>query len=207
MINMQEPGWYFDAYYEGRGILHTFHKRRIDTIYDLVPTNKEVLDVGCGSGILLYLLSDVSKSVHGIDIRKDCIEFCREKIPKGVFTVADSRNFNLGRQFDVVVCTEMVEHFEPDERTLILNNLDRHVKDGGLLILSFPSKRYLTLEPLWMWLKKLMYSGRVFDDEDTHLLVNANDIEKEMREYEAIKKGTACMGLIVYMVMKKCNSH
>ena len=109
------------------------------------------------------------------------------------------------KQFDVVICTEMIEHFKPDERNIVLHNLDRHVKDGGLLILSFPSELYLTLEPLWIRLRNVLYRGRVFDDEDVHLQCEADDIEYELREYKLIKKGTMCMGLVVYMMLKKCS--
>jgi len=89
----QEAGWYFDAYFKGKGILHIFHKKRVNKICSLVPDNKDILDCGCGSGILVYLLSKKAKSISGVDIRKECIDFCNKKIG-GNFRQGDLMTLN-----------------------------------------------------------------------------------------------------------------
>ena len=194
----QEAGWYFDAYFKDRGLLHRFHRRRIDGICSLVPDNKDILDCGCGSGIVVYLLSKKAKSVSGVDLRKECIDFCTRKIG-GNFKQADLNNFDLTEKFDVVICSDVIEHFYPEDREKVLRNLDRHVKEGGMLILTFPSRLYLILEPLWFKIRRLLNPKGKFDDEDVHLAVTVNNIE--MENYKVVKKGFICLGLIFYVVL------
>jgi len=196
----QEAGWYFDAYFKGKGILHIFHKKRVNKICSLVPDNKDILDCGCGSGILVYLLSKKAKSISGVDIRKECIDFCNRKIG-GNFKQGDLMTLNLNKKFDVVICSDVIEHFYPKDRENVLRNLDNHVKEGGMLILTFPSRLYLTLGPLWLRIRRLLYPKQKFDDEDVHLVVNVNKLK--MKNYIVVKKGFTCLGLVFYIVLTK----
>lgn len=196
----QEAGWYFDAYFKGKGILHIFHKKRVNKICSLVPDNKDILDCGCGSGILVYLLSKKAKSISGVDIRKECIDFCNRKIG-GNFKQGDLMTLNLNKKFDVVICSDVIEHFYPKDRENVLRNLDKHVKEGGMLILTFPSRLYLTLGPLWLRIRRLLYPKQKFDDEDVHLVVNVNKLK--MKNYIVVKKGFTCLGLVFYIVLTK----
>jgi len=196
----QEAGWYFDAYFKGKGILHIFHKKRVNKICSLVPDNKDILDCGCGSGILVYLLSKKAKSISGVDIRKECIDFCNKKIG-GNFRQGDLMTLNLNKKFDVVICSDVIEHFYPKDRENVLRNLDKHVKEGGMLILTFPSRLYLTLGPLWLRIRRLLYPKQKFDDEDVHLVVNVNKLK--MKNYIVVKKGFTCLGLVFYLVLTK----
>ena len=196
----QEAGWYFDAYFKGKGILHIFHKKRVNKICSLVPDNKDILDCGCGSGILVYLLSKKAKSISGVDIRKECIDFCNKKIG-GNFRQGDLMTLNLNKKFDVVICSDVIEHFYPKDRENVLRNLDKHVKEGGMLILTFPSRLYLTLGPLWLRIRRLLYPKQKFDDEDVHLVVNVNKLK--MKNYIVVKKGFTCLGLVFYIVLTK----
>ncbi len=196
----QDAGWYFDAYFKGKGLVHNFHKRRLNKLYSLVPDNEDILDCGCGSGILAYLLSRKAKSISGVDIRKECVDFCNNKID-GKFEQGDLKDLNLNKIFDVVICSDVIEHFYPEDREKVLKNLDRHVKEGGILLLAFPSSLYVALEPVWSRMRKLLYPKQKFDDEDIHLIVNANELK--MKNYKVTKKGFTCLGLIFYMVLTK----
>ena len=196
----QDAGWYFDAYFKGKGLVHNFHKRRLNKLYSLVPDNEDILDCGCGSGILAYLLSRKAKSISGVDIRKECVDFCNNKI-NGKFEQGDLKDLNLNKKFDVVICSDVIEHFSSEDREKVLKNLDRHVKEGGMLLLAFPSNLYVALEPVWSRMRKLLYPKQKFDDEDIHLIVNANELK--MKNYKVTKKGFTCSGFIFYMVLTK----
>jgi 2-polyprenyl-3-methyl-5-hydroxy-6-metoxy-1,4-benzoquinol methylase len=196
----QEAGWYFDAYFTDRGLVHAFHKRRIDGICSLVPDNKTILDCGCGSGIIAHLLSRNAKSVAGVDVRKECIDFCNKKI-EGNFKQADLKDFDLDEKFDVIICSDVIEHFHPEEREKVLRNLDRHLNTRGTLIFTFPSRLYITLEPFWFKIRSVLNPQGTFDDEAIHLLVTSNHLT--MENYTVIKRGVMCVGLILYLVLEK----
>jgi len=70
-----------------------------------------------------------------------------------------------------------------------------------MLILTFPSRLYLTLGPLWLRIRRLLYPKQKFDDEDVHLVVNVNKLK--MKNYIVVKKGFTCLGLVFYLVLTK----
>nr|WP_207745930.1 class I SAM-dependent methyltransferase [Clostridium sp. D53t1_180928_C8] len=61
-----------------------------------------ILDVGCGTGILVNELKNMNFDVSGIDISKDMIDIAKE-ITKGIeFFVSDMKNFKLNKEFDMI---------------------------------------------------------------------------------------------------------
>ena len=122
----QPPDYYFEAYLNRRYLAHFVHKRRIDRIVSLVPEKSLVLDAGCGSGIVAFLLETHKDCTGvGVDIRQECVEFASGKIPAFKFHQGDVRDFSIDNQFDVVLCMEVLEHFEPQDRIKIINRVVR----------------------------------------------------------------------------------
>jgi glycosyltransferase involved in cell wall biosynthesis/SAM-dependent methyltransferase len=110
-----------------------------------LPTDRRILDVGCGSGWLSEYFARLGYDVTGIDISPDLVEVARErvaKIPYGAdhekplrcrFLVHDAEGAPLEEQFDAVVCYDSLHHFE-DERAVI-KNLAAMTKYGGSLFI------------------------------------------------------------------------
>ncbi len=75
---------------------------------------RSVVDVGCGTGHLLRALLDRREIAEaaGLDYAAAAIERARRLVPEGTFTVGDLHTFDAGRTFDVVLCTEVLEHVE-----------------------------------------------------------------------------------------------
>jgi SAM-dependent methyltransferase len=76
-----------------------------------------ILDIGCGSGQLACLLRDRGiKEYHGLDFSLKRIERAREVCPEFMFTVGDAFRSDLFSMYnyDVVICTEFLEHVEGD---------------------------------------------------------------------------------------------
>ena len=109
----QPPDYYFATYFSWRYLAHFFHKRRIDKVISLVPEKSFVLDAGCGSGVVPFLLASRNGCEGvGLDIRKECLEFASENVPAFKFYQEDIRNFSLPHKFDVVICMDVIEHFD-----------------------------------------------------------------------------------------------
>ena len=76
-----------------------------DLLKSVVPGARTLLDVACGTGEhARHLHVTHGYDVSGIDIEPAFVELARQKVPTGRFWQADMTDFDLGTQFDVVVC-------------------------------------------------------------------------------------------------------
>ncbi len=68
-----------------------------------LPQAKSILDVACGTAEhAKHLVSEFT--IDGIDFEPAFVDIASRKIPAGKFSVADMRDFALGKRFDVVMC-------------------------------------------------------------------------------------------------------
>lgn len=78
---------------------------------------KRVLDIGCGPGQMAALLFDRGiESYIGLDFSIKAIEIAKRRVPQATFLVGDARTANVydTAQYDVIICTEVLEHIEDD---------------------------------------------------------------------------------------------
>lgn len=123
---------------------HPHHNVRHVAVKDAVLScaEQEVLVLGCGKGIVEYLLPDGIRCFSA-DISEKEIEAAREVNrykPNRQFLVADIFRAEevLGRQtFPVVAISEVIEHLDDDR--LALQKACRHIRPGGWLVLTVPN--------------------------------------------------------------------
>lgn len=93
-----------------------------------------VLEAGCGGGVHTALIAPLARHVTAVDL--NTVELARQRLEefKNVsFLEADIATMDLGHQFDVVMSVAVVHHTDDPDKTV--ENLKRHVKPGGKLIL------------------------------------------------------------------------
>lgn len=99
-----------------------------------------VIDVGCGVGtISIYLAARVTR-VMGIDISPRAISIAKNaskslNIKNASFKVQSVYAHKSG-DYDLLVCSEVIEHIEDDRKFLL--ELKKRLKNGGYLLLSTP---------------------------------------------------------------------
>ncbi len=99
--------------------------------------NKNILDIGCGSGSLLKTFLPEARSVLGIDPNPQNITKLNEQqIPGKVGFLEDFKN-ELLNSFDTAFCCEVIEHLY-DYKILFANTSDV-LKDGGKFVVSTPN--------------------------------------------------------------------
>lgn len=139
-----------DAFYADPHLLtHYFTKERL-AFYtqvrqqleqlELRPAN--VLDVGCGSGHLLAGLKDLypAAGMTGVDFSAESIKLARQLHPALTFDVLSIFELDrLGREFDLVLCTEVIEHLE--EADMAVESLLSRCRTGGTLVITVPHGR------------------------------------------------------------------
>ena len=112
------------------------HSRRI--IKKMIKPLKisSVLDVGCGDGSLLNLISESHNPeiVSGIDVSYNALEIARKIFPNGVFYKIDITQQKLEKHFDLIISADVIEHLKDDEKAII--NMAQMLKPNGRLIIS-----------------------------------------------------------------------
>ncbi len=121
--------------------LHQVNPLRLELVNKTCSiSNKKVLDVGCGGGILSESMAAIGADVMAIDLGKELIDIADlHSLDSGVNvnyqcmsieTLAEQQN----NTFDVVTCMEMLEHV-PDPNSII-QACSKLVKPGGYVFFS-----------------------------------------------------------------------
>lgn len=114
---------------------------------DRIASNRtlKLLDVGCGDGVALYLLSKSSPhlELYGVEPVKEALEVAKRKIPKAYIEEgrADKLPFE-DNFFDIIISSDVIEHVaDPDK---MLEEIRRVAKDGAKIIVGTPIKHSKT---------------------------------------------------------------
>ncbi len=97
--------------------------------YKKLPSN--VLDIGCGAGLLLQDLAMQGCSVTGIDLSENSLEVAKTLIPKGNFLKAPAESLPFpNASFDIVCAMDLLEHVEDPK--IVIKEAARVLKKDGL---------------------------------------------------------------------------
>lgn len=109
-----------------------------------VPDEARVLDVGCGSGLLLVLLAAMRRGIAGIgfDSSKVAIEVARSVDLASIASEGSRIEFlhrAIGEpwpegQFDVVCLVDVMHHVPPADQQSLFEQCIGRVRPGGLLL-------------------------------------------------------------------------
>jgi SAM-dependent methyltransferase len=117
-----------------------------DIVLAHVPRDRaiRVLDIGCGTGSLLFRLAGMLPAavLVGIDISPANIEAAKQQQTARVpyerlqFEAADYREYRA-EPFDVIV-SDGVLHLMPGDTTALVGKLARDLREGGVLVCGMP---------------------------------------------------------------------
>ena len=99
----------------------------------------EILDIGCGGGILSELLSQKGGIVTAIDLADGPLNVAKirqqkSKLPIDYRKISTTDLVKEGKQYDVITCLEMLEHV-PDP-SIVVKECAQLCKPGGHLFFS-----------------------------------------------------------------------
>lgn len=139
----------FPAYSHRNPIINWLFWQRLRKVMEHIqrPTPyARVLDFGCGSGVMLPYLSQISSQVTAMDVDLLPLERVQAYIPlSSNVEVKDATKNNISdlpaNSFDLVIALDVLEHVKDLPRTL--NELLALLKQGGQLIVSGPTENIL----------------------------------------------------------------
>jgi len=105
---------------------------------------ESVLDMGCGQGTFLKELKAEFPRIEpwGVDFSSSAVQIAGARVPGGKFQVLDIVSEHLPRRFDLVVCSEVLEHIVDD--VAAIRNLAQMT--GKYLVVSSPQGRMRSFE-------------------------------------------------------------
>ena len=136
MDRVEDSHWWFVG---RRAILESFLQRITQQIRNPQSAIR-ILDVGCGTGANLEMLSQFG-AAEGVDVSDDALEFCRRKgltVQKGL---AETLPYADG-SFDLTTALDVVEHLDDDIAGL--KEMFRVTKSGGYSLIFVPAF-------MWLW--------------------------------------------------------
>jgi len=140
MRRVEETHWWFAG---RRQIIKSFLERLVADV-KLENTSKdaslEILDVGCGTGANLEMLSEFGDA-SGVDISGEALMFCRERGLKKVKQgAAEALPFD-DSSFDMVTGLDVVEHLDDDLAGL--KEMRRVLRPRGHALVFVPAFMFL----------------------------------------------------------------
>jgi len=116
------------------------HKMRL--VLHLVRKHQlsgDILDVACGTGVLLTKLRPFATSLTGCDISEQALRIAGGIFPQAKYFRLDIEKDALPNQFDSIFCTNALEEIENDQAAL--NHMVSMLKPGGHLLIVTPHRK------------------------------------------------------------------
>jgi 2-polyprenyl-3-methyl-5-hydroxy-6-metoxy-1,4-benzoquinol methylase len=159
-----------------------------DVLEAKLPSGAEVLDVGCGNGVISRSLGEKGLNVKGIDVSDKAIARARElnKFPNVRFDVVSAEQLVAdGHRYHAVICSEVLEHLnDPGKLLSVLHEL---LDTNGVLIVTVPNgvgpRELFVTRPIiamqkknnWMW-AAVQKTKRLFGYKGTTVQSSADDL-------------------------------
>lgn len=138
---------------------------------------RRILEFGCHLGASAIVAAKLGHSVTGVDIDKEILGLAALNAAK--YGVSDRIEFNsqtIGSRlayddetFDAVLCNSVLEYVDPAALQTVLQDIDRVLKPGGILLVTGTSNRVCPVEghsKLWLVnyvpdvLDRFLFGGR-----------------------------------------------
>lgn len=151
-----------------------------------------ILDTGCGSGNQMTVLQEAGyTNINGSDFSDEAISLSKKRGFSCTFQANLVHAQDFGSQtYDVVICSEVLEHIEDDERAI--DTLFDLLNPDGLLIISVP---FL----LKHWSKHDEFSGHVRRYEPGEL---ENKISQHFSSVTSFAWGNFLFAIYYYLLKR-----
>jgi cyclopropane fatty-acyl-phospholipid synthase-like methyltransferase len=139
----------YRAIHSRNWIQRYWHKNKFDALSLLMKKGKDknVLDLGTGSGNFEFIFASKFEKIIGVDYNQEALSFINQQI-----TERKLRNIKLiksdirrlshevtKKKYDYVILIDVIEHIRIQEINILLTNIRTILKKGGQIIVITPN--------------------------------------------------------------------
>lgn len=199
--------------------------RRVELVKQIPGfCNKELnlLEIGCGNGATLLLMSSEMKACKGVDIFDHTNEFEQKKTAQKItncsVTLKNIEQEELDQQFERLICFEVIEHFKDDNSVKRFRNW---ITADAICAISIPNKWWIfethgaklpllpwNRVPFFSWLPNCIHekfaNARIYTKARIRNLLEKNGFEVTSMQYitapmDVLKDGVLKRFLVKYI--------
>jgi len=130
---------------EQKYLMFLRHLRAYEYAKEFV-NDKNVLEIGCGSGYGSKFLSQFAKSITTVDIDKDSLEYAKKNNSNSNIeyinaNILEGINKN-DQSYDIAISFQVIEHIYSKDSGKFLNEIKRLLKPDGKIIITTPNRKF-----------------------------------------------------------------
>jgi len=137
MLEYKNMAKYYDLFYKNKS-----YENEVKFLVNLINTRKNILDVGCGTGIHMEILENKGYNCDGVDLSSEMLDVAKSRVSGNLFQ-GNLLNFDLNKKYDAIISMFAVfNHLDNYEEFKIgILNLYNHLNDNGILIIDLHNGR------------------------------------------------------------------
>ncbi len=170
MYELEESHWWFTS---KRKLIFSF----LEKYYPDKSKRMRMLDIGCGTGIILKELSNYGEA-YGVDLSEHALKFCRMRGLKNVRKGSVSNLPFKPDYFDIIGCFDVLYHKNVKDDEKALKEIARICKKGGRLLVTDSA-----FKSLWSRHDVASYARTRYSAEDIRQKLESAGFEIEKLTY------------------------
>ena len=163
-----------------------FEKKQLIKFSKKSLSNFDILDLGCGGGLVCEPLARLGANITGIDFVKQNIIAAKKHAKKSNTNIEylhqDINNLKFKKKYDAVLILEVLEHIEDWKKIII--NVKKLLKPGGKMIISTINRNFFSklfaifiAENILKWVPKETHTYcKLIKPEELRSFLNKNKI-------------------------------
>ena len=163
-----------------------FEKKQLIKFSKKSLSNFNILDLGCGGGLVCEPLARLGANITGIDFVKQNIIAAKKHAKKSNTNIEylhqDINNLKFKKKYDAVLILEVLEHIENWKKIII--NVKKLLKPGGKIIISTINRNFFSklfaifiAENILNWIPKKTHTySKLIKPEELRPFLNKNKI-------------------------------
>lgn len=135
-LTYRYPELYEQVYQDSENTRAKMFEQIITTSLNAHPNS--ILDIGCGTARDLAYLANLCADCTGIDYQENNVNFAKSQYPNINFQQGDIRTLQLGRSFDVIICSgsTLCHLHETEDLKKAFKTFANHACSGTLLVIG-----------------------------------------------------------------------